>query len=70
MMKRDFVAVFGLFLILSQSAWAVYNPQQGRFIQRDPVGAVSAAQVTPLINRGAAFRPIYHVPAPADELGC
>jgi len=68
--RRPFTTVFVIFLILSTSsstAWAYYNPKLGRFMQRDPVGPVNAAQITPLVNRGAAFVPQYGSPTARAE---
>ncbi len=70
MRQRPFTSVFAIFLILSTStstALGYYNPKLGRFMQRDPVGPVNAAQITPLVNRGAAFEPVYAVPSPHQD---
>jgi hypothetical protein len=70
MRPRPFTTVFAILLILATStgpALGYYNPKLGRFMQRDPVGAVNAAQITPLVNRGAAFIPRLTVPWPPDE---
>jgi len=66
-MKTQFTAVFAIFLILSSTTLAVYNPQLGRFVQRDPMGAVNTAVITPLVDRGAAFKPAYPLPRPTAE---
>ncbi len=70
MTRRPFTTVFAIFLILSTSsstALAYYNPKLGRFMQRDPVGPVNAAQITPLLDRAAAYRPAYLRLSVADE---
>jgi len=46
----------------------VYNPTLGRFVQQDPMG-VLATSPTELVNRGAAFAPVYAIPGPKEEYG-
>ena len=66
-MKRQYTTVLCICLTLAAPCWAVYNPRVGRFMQRDPVGAVNPAQITPLVNRAAIFRPQYGSPTANRE---
>ena len=66
-MWRQYVSVFCIVLMMAQPLWAYYSPRLGRFLQRDQVGPVNPAVITPLVDRGAAFVPDHGVPAAAAE---